>query len=62
LCIPTIHKGLQVIKEEQESQSIGIHNPHHLFAAMILLAMAQGKSFKESLKALEADIQHANTL
>jgi hypothetical protein len=29
---------------------------------MILLAMAQGKSFKESLKALEADIQHANTL
>ncbi|KAH9550257.1 hypothetical protein CY35_10G062900 [Sphagnum magellanicum] len=29
---------------------------------MILLAMAQGKSFKESLKTLEADIQHANTL
>lgn len=56
------HKGLQVIKEEQESRSIGIHNPHHPFAAMILLAMAQGKSFKESLKALEADIQHANTL
>jgi hypothetical protein len=29
---------------------------------MILLPMAQGKSFKESLKTLEADIQHANTL
>lgn len=29
---------------------------------MILLAMGQGKSYKESLKALEADIQHANTL
>ncbi|KAL3681216.1 hypothetical protein R1sor_024172 [Riccia sorocarpa] len=29
---------------------------------MLLLSMGQGKSFKESLKALEADIQHANTL
>eukprot|EP00249_Psilotum_nudum_P020353 c27665_g1_i1 orf=1034-1783(+) len=29
---------------------------------MILLGMGQGKSFKESLKSLEADIQHANTL
>ncbi|KAH9547286.1 hypothetical protein CY35_11G027200 [Sphagnum magellanicum] len=29
---------------------------------MILLSMGQGKSYKESLKSLEADIQHANTL
>eukprot|EP00249_Psilotum_nudum_P020355 c27665_g3_i1 orf=824-1573(+) len=29
---------------------------------MILLGMGQGKSFKESLKSLEADIQHANRL
>lgn len=29
---------------------------------MLLLGMGRGKSFKESLKSLEADIQHANTL
>ncbi|XP_024374177.1 E3 ubiquitin-protein ligase AIRP2 [Physcomitrium patens] len=29
---------------------------------MILLGMGLGKSYKESLKSLEADIQHANTL
>jgi hypothetical protein len=29
---------------------------------MLLLDMAQCKSYKESLKVLEADIQHANTL
>lgn len=29
---------------------------------MLLMAMASGKSYKESLKILEADIQHANTL
>ncbi|KAJ7546596.1 hypothetical protein O6H91_08G045800 [Diphasiastrum complanatum] len=29
---------------------------------MFCLAMVPGKSFKESLKSLEADIQHANTL
>jgi hypothetical protein len=31
-------------------------------AEMLLLDMAQCKSYKESLKVLEADIQHANTL
>lgn len=29
---------------------------------MLLLGMRRGKSFKESIKCLEADIQHANTL
>ncbi|KAH7442415.1 hypothetical protein KP509_03G087400 [Ceratopteris richardii] len=30
--------------------------------SMLLLRMRRGKSFKESIKILEADIQHANTL
>lgn len=33
-----------------------------LLGDMLLLSMGQGKTFRESLKVLEADIQHANTI